>query len=75
MAPQSSGSRRVARAGKKQFSKRVTVGEYSNKNHWKIHPKDYPLIPVIEIPSIKVRWAKKNSSRMGSAMIVLTAIR
>jgi hypothetical protein len=32
-------------------------------------------MPVSDMPSIKVRWAKKKSSRMGRAMIVLAAIK
>ncbi len=34
-----------------------------------------PLIPVIEMPSIKLFWVKKNSTMMGSATSVLAAIR
>ena len=35
----------------------------------------YPLIPVIEMPSMKVFWVKKNSTMIGSATRVLAAIR
>lgn len=35
----------------------------------------YPFMPVNEMPSMKVRWAKKKAKMMGKATIVLTAIR
>ncbi len=35
----------------------------------------YPLMPVSEMPSMKVRWAKKKAMKMGSVIIVLAAIR
>ncbi len=38
-------------------------------------PQCYALIPVIAMPSIKVRWVKKKSTRMGRMVAVLAAIR
>ena len=35
----------------------------------------YPFNPVREIPSINVRWVKKNPMSMGTVATVLTAIR
>lgn len=38
-------------------------------------PCYHPFIPVIEMPSMKVFWVKKNNTTIGRAMIVLAAIR
>lgn len=35
----------------------------------------YPLMPVTEMPSINVRWARKNRINTGATTMVLTAIR
>jgi hypothetical protein len=36
---------------------------------------DYPFRPVVEIPSMKVRCARKKTMMTGAAIIVLTAIK
>lgn len=40
-----------------------------------IEAHGYSLMPVIEIPSMNIRWPKKNRVTIGMTTIVLTAIR
>jgi hypothetical protein len=37
--------------------------------------KRYPFSPVSEMPSMNVRWAKKNKIKIGIVTSVLTAIK
>lgn len=56
---------------------RVGQEEHTRTNDGSGAPRsyDYPLTPVIEIPSMKVRWARKKRMSTGATTIVLTAIR
>ena len=40
-----------------------------------IEAHGYSLMPVIEIPSMNMRWPKKNIVTIGMTTIVLTAIK
>jgi hypothetical protein len=60
----------------RDLGRRLVSGRWVRLRHLSRLPElGYPLIPVMEMPSMKVFWVKKKSTMMGRATSVLAAIR